>query len=163
AALRVLRHERDAPLDYALGETLRQLAPHWHGELAAGRPFAADDPAGLAHALALLGDDELAGVAPSPALWRERLSRPSPPRARALAALDGLAAANGTGRAAELLAAIERADGRSDAHTDHTLAQLFALARELEPAQLASGLLRLAASATRASTQRLALALCLEE
>ncbi len=163
AALRVLDRERDPPLDYALQETLRQLAPHWRAELASGKPFAADHPAGLAHALALLDERELAGVAPSVPLWRERLARPGTPRDQALAALDGLAAAHATTRGAELQAAIERADARSDTHADHVLVGLFALARELGPALPTSELLHWAADAARGSTRRLALALCLEQ
>ena len=163
AALRVLERARDSTLDYALRETLRQLSPHWRAELSSGRPFAADNPAGLAHALALLDDAELDGVAPGVAVWRELLARPSTSRERALAALDGLAAAEGTGRVAELLAAIARADARSDAHADHVLAVLFALARELEAAPKPSELLPLVEGAARASTRLLALALCLEE
>ena len=163
AALHVLDREHDATLDYALGETLRQHAPSWRAELAGGRPFAADHPVGLAHALTLLSDAELAGVAPSAAAWRERLSRPGTAREVALAALDGLAAARETDRASELLAAIERADGRSDVHADHVLTELFGLARTLEPALRSSALRPLSESASRATTRRLALALSMEQ
>ena len=163
AALHVLDREHDAALDYALGETLRQLAPYWRAELSSGRPFAADHPAGLAHALTLLSDAELASVAPSAPLWRERLARPSTTREELLAALDGLAAAQKTGRTDELLAAIGRADRTTDAHADHVLAQLFSLARELDLAQQTGRLRPLIESAARATTRRLALALCLEQ
>jgi azurin len=58
-ALTVLRRPTDYYLDYALGETLRQLKPWWLQAIAAGQPVAANNPAGMNHLIGALSTAEL--------------------------------------------------------------------------------------------------------
>jgi glucose/arabinose dehydrogenase len=96
----------DRFLDYAVGETMDALRPAWSAALAAGAPFAADDPDGLAWTLARLDTDTLRAAPPGAALDRELLSRPGLDVADTLRAAEGLAGLAGTSAGAELLAAI---------------------------------------------------------
>jgi len=150
----------DRFLDYALDETLRALQPQWRAALAAGQPFASDDPQGLAFALARLDSADLEAVQPSAALSRELLARPGLPAERYTAAAADLAARNGDGVSDELVMAIRTADVRSDAHADHLLSGLFgALAASPAPdARLDEMLGALGTAARRASTRQLATA-----
>ncbi|MFG0319920.1 MAG: plastocyanin/azurin family copper-binding protein, partial [Planctomycetota bacterium JB042] len=160
-ALKVLDHERDRFLDYALEETLEQLDPWWRAALTGGRPFAAERPEGLAKLLRRLDDDELARVAESAPALRERLARPALDAPSRQAALLGLARRSGSDPGAELVAAIERADLRTDGHADHLLMGLFAalpVVPDGSRAAVAEALGRLAVEGRRASTRRLATA-----
>ncbi len=161
AALLARQRPTDRFLDYALGETLRALEPHWRAALASGGGFAADNPAGLAWCLQRLDDAELAGVRPSEPLHAERLARHGLPATTYAQASAALAAARGTRPLDELLGAIDRADALEHGHVDHLLSGLFATLPSLAPA--ADGTLEAAltpriAGARRASTRRLAAA-----
>ncbi|MBL8861577.1 MAG: discoidin domain-containing protein [Planctomycetes bacterium] len=158
-ALRVLRQPMDANLTYALTETMRALEPHWRAALDAGAPLAADNPPGEAWLLARAETEALL-TRPSPgaALFEELLTRYDLEPEHVEAAARGLAAIRGTTAAAELAAAIGRADLRDDGHADHRLAVLFSalprLGSDLESPILAE----LAQGARRAATRRLAIA-----
>jgi putative heme-binding domain-containing protein len=162
-ALRVLDRPRDPALDYALGETLRQLGPHWRSLLLSGRPFASGHPRGLAHAVSLLTDVELAAAADGPAVWRERLARASTPADSALTALRALAQESGDGLAAEWAAAVQRADQLGGPSAEGVLKRLFELPSTGAFQPAAGALERLARTASRAVTRRQALALRLED
>lgn len=158
-ALSALSTKTDRFLEYAIAETLKVLAPVWHGALASGAPFADDDPLGLAWALERLTPEELASARPLAAVFRERLARPSTDTAGLLDAARGLSALTDATSAQELLAAIDRADAREGGHVDHLLSNLFAALNELPRIDLdavASGLRDRSAQALRASTRKLA-------
>jgi azurin len=112
AALESLRHPTDYYLDYVLDATLRTLENVWKPVLTAGRPFAADNPMGLSYVLARLTPAELVALPGSVPVYQALLATPGVELGHRRQALEGLARANGTSPLGELLAAIERVDGR---------------------------------------------------
>lgn len=158
-ALRVLAMPMDANLEYALTETMRALEPIWRAEIAAGRPFASDDPAGQAWALSRCGTDVLlAQKAPTVALYVELLRRYGLDSEQYADAARGLAALRSSRPIEELVAAIQHADHADGDHTDHLLAGLFQTLPMLASGPLPPSIQTLATNAERDSTRRLAVA-----
>ena len=145
AALESVKQPLDYYLQYTLDSTITTLAPVWKAELAGGRPFAASNPEGLAFALARLETKELAALSGSAPVYRALIDRPGvepPVRQEALA---GLARLNGTRPLQELVAALDRLDGKpGTADATQALAQMLT---GLDPAALAG---------SRAELERLA-------
>jgi putative heme-binding domain-containing protein len=158
-ALRALRKPMDPYLDYALEETMRALEPLWRAEVAAGRPFAADDPAAQAWALSRSSTDALlAQEQPTAALFVELLARHGLDTGQYAEAARGLARIHGTRAVDELAAAIARADQQDDGHTDHVIAGLFQTLHALAPDSLPEPIAALRNNGVRDSTCRLATA-----
>ncbi len=111
-ALESLRHPTDYYLQYALDSTITTLAKAWKPALTAGRPLAADNPAGLTYLLARLEPTELTALPPSTPVLHELLSRPGIAVADRRKAAEALASASRSTPLAELLAAIGRIDGQ---------------------------------------------------
>ncbi len=109
-ALLALNHPRDRFLDYALKETVRGLAPHWKAEIAAGEPFAGDNPAGLDYILAETSTSDLLRMDRGKRVCEEILARPNILEEHRKDAIARLAEINGTDELTELLAAINRLD-----------------------------------------------------
>jgi putative heme-binding domain-containing protein len=141
-ALEALKRPTDYYLDYALKETMATLEPYWKPHVAAGKPFAAGNPAGLNYVLANVGTSDLAGMARSEPVYLALLAREGVPPQFRKEALEGLAKLHQTTPLAELLAALGRHDqGGRHGHAAHELGQLLL---EQPPADLAGARGRLA-------------------
>ncbi len=111
-ALDALRHPTDYYIQYALDSTITTLAPAWKPALAAGRELAAGNPDGLHYLLARLEPTELTALPESRPVLQELLERPgvaAADRARAARALAGI---SGRTAPAEIIAALQRIDGK---------------------------------------------------
>lgn len=75
-ALAALNHPTDYYLDYVMAETLRQLDPYWKSALAAGKPVAPHNPAGLDHLIRSIDTDELLKLPRNPSVLQALLIRP---------------------------------------------------------------------------------------
>jgi len=137
-ALEALGHPRDYYIDYTLGETVRQLEKSWKPALAAGRPVAAENPAGLAYLLARLSTPELVKLKPSRVVLGELVSRPRVPMADRHKALEGLARLNRTDPLTELVSAIGVSDVGETAEADLVLFDLAGMLTGRPPGELAS-------------------------
>jgi len=156
-ALRVLEHPTDRFLDYALGETIRELEPGWRAALVAGEELARDQPAGLRYLVERLDAESLLALPGGEAAWNERMRRHDFTTADYVEAADGLAALHGTTAAEELLGAIERTDEETHGHVDHRLSNLFsALGERDDASRVEARLDRLVQSSKRPTTRRLA-------
>ena len=155
-ALEALGHPRDYYIDYTLGETVRQLEKFWKPALAAGRPVAARNPAGLAYLLARMSTRELVTLKPSRVVLDELVSRPGVPMSDRHKALDGLAGLNGTDRLTELVSAIGVSDVGDSAEADLVLFDLAHMLTGQSPRQLATvrGQLEKMASGSRRAVTR---------
>lgn len=109
-ALQVARHPRDYYLDYTLGETMKQLEPHWKRAIQQGTPFAADNPAGIAWLLDSVTPQELMKLPRSEPVYLAFLSRPNIVHDLRHEAVRELAKLHGSDVLTELLNAVERAD-----------------------------------------------------
>ncbi len=89
-ALAATKKEVDYYLDYTIGETLRQLRPHWRKSLGEGGTIASGDPASVRYLLRTLGTAEILKMPRTPDVSENILGRPAiadSVRAEALAAL----------------------------------------------------------------------------
>ena len=111
-ALEALRHPVDYYIQYALDSTIGTLEGTWKPVLTSGRPFAADNPEGLAFLLDRLEPAELASAPKSEPVYRATIERAGVPADVRQQALAGLAALKGSEPLGELIASIERLDGR---------------------------------------------------
>ncbi|MFT4537806.1 MAG: putative heme-binding domain-containing protein [Planctomycetota bacterium] len=158
-ALSVLERPMDRFLTYALDETLRALEPYWRPALARGAALARQNPAGLAHMLKELTNEELEGVMPSISKFEELLSRHGLDSATYVRLASNLSRLHRSSATSEMLAAIERADQRSHGHIDHLLMGLFDALSSFDQEQratLTEPLRKLATDGLRPSTRRLA-------
>ena len=114
-ALEALRHPVDYYIQYALDSAIGTLEPTWKPVLTSGKPFAADNPEGLAFLLARLEPAELASAPKSEPVYRATIERAGVPPAVRQQALDGLAALNRTDSLQELIGSIKRLDGKPGA------------------------------------------------
>jgi azurin len=111
-ALETLRQPTDYYLQYVLDSTMTTLERFWKPVLTSGRPFSADNPEGLAFLLARLEPSDLSTAPPGVPVYRAMLERPGiEPRIRQQA-LEGLSKLNGSQPLQELIAALDRLDGR---------------------------------------------------
>lgn len=106
-ALAALKQPTDYYLDYTLTETLRQLEPYWRRAIAEGRPFAADNPAGVNHLVARATAAELLNLPPTAAVQTAILGRAEIPDATRNAALVALAKQRGEPPATVLVTLLE--------------------------------------------------------
>jgi len=123
-ALQALKHPTDKFIDYCLGETLRSMDSLVKRHVAAGKPFAEDNPAGLRFIMAGLGASELATMRRSKTVYEELLSRNGILHELRFEAAEGLAKANGTDANIELLTAIDRLDKSDLPNAQTVLADL---------------------------------------
>ena len=107
-ALEAVRQPTDYYLDYVLGETLRQLEPHWKKAMEAGQPVAASNPDGVRYLLRNVGINDLLKMPRSPAVLEAILTRTGVLDADRLAASKELAAQRKVSESASLLDLIER-------------------------------------------------------
>jgi len=112
AALEVLTLPMDYYLTYVLDSTMTTLEPAWKPVLSTGGRFAEGNAAGLSFVLDRLEPGELAKVARSTPVYHALLSRAGVPAAVRREALEALASQNGTTLLREILAAVDRMDGR---------------------------------------------------
>ena len=142
-ALLALQKPTDYYLNYTLGETLRQLEPVWRAAIAAGRPVAKDNPAGLAHLIGRVNTAELLKLPRTAAVLEAILQRADAPDAERTVALGELAVERGTSRVAALLGAIDRAS-ESNAATATSLSRLLPMESPAELKAARTQVLRLA-------------------
>ena len=111
-SLEALRQPTDYYLEYVLDSTMTTLEKVWKPVLTSGKPFSADNPDGLAFLLARLEPSELSSAPAGVPVYRAMLERPGiEPRIRQQA-LEGLAKLNGSQPLQELVAALDRLDGK---------------------------------------------------
>jgi glucose/arabinose dehydrogenase/azurin len=115
-ALEALQHPTDYYLQYVIDATLTTLAKVWRPALTSGRPIAGDNPEGFAFLLDRLSPSELASVPRNTAVLHALLSRSGVEPRHRQHALDGLAQLTRTEPLRELVAAINRIDGRPGSH-----------------------------------------------
>lgn len=120
-ALAVLKKPMDYYLDYALGETMRQLEEYWRKAISEGKAIASDNPAGIDRLIGKLSAAELENLPRTPGVLTAVLTRPGIPEASRLVALNDLAQVKKSTGTAELLKLI--APLKSD---DSVLAQNLA-------------------------------------
>jgi glucose/arabinose dehydrogenase/azurin len=134
-ALGALEHPIDYYLQYTLDSTITTLEEAWKPALTSGKPFAADNPEGLAFLLARLDVKELIALPKNAAVLRAIVDRPGVDAAARRGAIDGLAKLDNLPPAEELIDAIERLDGEPGMRpVVQDLSQVFTT---LEPAALA--------------------------
>jgi putative heme-binding domain-containing protein len=136
-ALLALNRPRDYYLDYGLKETMTTLEPYWKQAVAAGKPFAVENPAGAEYVLASVTPPELVKMARSAPVYRALLTREGVLPHYRHEALQGLAKLNKTDVLTELFAAIERLDRSEEAHAAHCLHDLAHLLTERKASELA--------------------------
>ncbi len=144
-ALEALKHPMDYYLQYVLDSTITTLEPAYKPVLTTGGTFAEGNPAGLTFVLDRLAPEDLARVKRSTPVYHALLSRPGIPAAARREALEALATGNGTTVVREVVAAIDRSDGRPGA--GQVAADLMQLLGGLPPAEL---------TAERTAVERLA-------
>lgn len=127
-ALAALKQPTDYYLDYTLAETLRQLEPYWRGAIAAGQPFAADNPAGVSYLVSRVSSTELLRLPPTDAVQVAILGRAEIPDGTRQAALVALAQRRGETSAAVLTDLVE---GTTPAASD--VAMTYARLLPLQP------------------------------
>jgi azurin/glucose/arabinose dehydrogenase/type 1 glutamine amidotransferase len=102
-ALGVLKLPTDYYIDYALGETARQLEQFWRKAIAEGASIASDNPAGIAYLMKSVNNAELLKLPRIPIVLGALLSRSGVPEGNRLEALASLAEANKSTAVAELV------------------------------------------------------------
>jgi azurin len=128
-ALDVLRQPTDYYLQYVLDSTITTLEKVWKPVLTSGKPFSADNPEGLQFLLARLDPAELSAAPPGIAVYRAMLERPGIDPHIRQQALEGLSKLNGTQPLQELIAALDRLDGKpASAGPTEDLAQMLVAA-----------------------------------
>ncbi|MFT5049856.1 MAG: putative heme-binding domain-containing protein [Chlamydiales bacterium] len=130
-ALSALSLETDNFLDYALGETIRALEPHWRGALRAGESLSADNPAGVEYLLERVDDEELLMLPRmAPVHWAILTRHGIEPDLRRDAA-GALAHETNTSRGSVVLEALARVDRDGGTHAGHVTHELGMLLRVL--------------------------------
>ncbi len=123
-ALTALKLPSDFYLNYTMTETMKQLEPIWRAAVASGKPFAGDNPAGLAFVTKTLSGAELLKMPKSPALLQAILARSDIADAAKTEALNSLAETSKTSRAATLLSVLD-ALPKDDASSRAAIAKLL--------------------------------------
>jgi azurin/HEAT repeat protein len=111
-ALQVLKHPLDYYLQYTLDSTMTTLEKAYEPALVSGRPFAADNALGQMFVLNRLSPTKLASMPPSVQVFRTIVERAGIDARARMSALEGLARLNRTSPVQELVAAIDRVDGK---------------------------------------------------
>ena len=159
-ALEALKHPMDYYLDYGLKETMTTLEPYWKPMLAAGKPFATNNPAGANYLLANVKNEELVKLPRNSLVYLALLTRDNIQPADRLEALEGLAKINKTDLIIETFAALERLDQAHDDHGPHVLHELGMILARRPASDLAKSrkqLESLAKSGKKSLTRQLAL------
>jgi azurin len=135
-ALEALRQPTDYYLEYVLDSTMSTLEKVWKPVLTSGKPFPADNADGLAFLLARLEPSELSSAPAGVPAFRAMLERSGiEPRIRQQA-LEGLAKLNGSQPLRELIAALDRLDGKpASAQPTQDLAKMLVT---VDPSALSS-------------------------
>ncbi|HEV3021155.1 MAG TPA: PVC-type heme-binding CxxCH protein, partial [Pirellulales bacterium] len=157
-ALLALKHPMDYYLSYTLGETMRQLQPHWKKAVQEGTAIAADNPAGIDYLLQSVTTAELTKLPRTPLVYQALLSRDQVAPEYRQEALRGLAKHNRTDVATELLAAFSRIDQADVPQSDAILYDLAHVLTDLPAADLQrmrDAVARLAAQAHRPFTRQI--------
>jgi azurin len=131
-ALSVLKKPLDYYLEYALGETLRQLEPYWKAAVNEGKEIAKDNPAGVEWLIGKLNGAELEKLPRTPAVLTAVLMRPGVAEASRLVALNDLAEVKKSTGIAELLQVLPGMQS-DDASVVQNLARLMTM---MPPADL---------------------------
>jgi putative heme-binding domain-containing protein len=158
-ALAALRHPTDYYIDYTLRETMRQLEPYWKEAIRAGRPLAADNPAGVDYLLQSVSTAELVKLPRTQMVYLALLARDQIVHDYRHEALLGLAKLNRTDELTELMAAIERGDRNQGAGGDAVLSDLAHMLTGRPRAELQTvreRLAKLAAESRRPFTRQIA-------
>jgi glucose/arabinose dehydrogenase/plastocyanin len=134
-ALKVLARPMDYYLHYVLDSTITTLEPVWKPVLTTGGSFAEGNAAGVAFVLDRLTPADLVQVKRSTPVYEALLSRPGVPAAARREALDALAAQHGTSVLREIIAAVDRLDGKPGSAA--AAADLMQVLATQSPAQLA--------------------------
>ena len=150
-ALEALKHPLDYYLNYTLDSTITTLQKAWKPALTSDRPFAPNHPEGVAYALERLSPAELTALPRNIPVLNAMLGRPGIDAAARAEAVVALAKANGTQPIRELIAAIDRADGRPGA--SQVAADLTSLLLPREPSTLAGARQDLERLALRGRTE----------
>ncbi len=132
AALTALKKPTDYYIDYCLKETMRQLEPWWKQAIAAGNPFAADNPAGVTYLMKAVPTPDLLKLPESPVTRLALVTRediPTPQRIEALAKLAALQKESSAASAVRVLKNI-------DAASKNVIRDLGMLLHELPVADL---------------------------
>jgi hypothetical protein len=124
AALAVLQQPTDYYLDYLLRHTIRRLEGYWMPAVGSGRPFASNNPKAMEYLVSRIPTPDLINADRSQPVYAELLKRPGVVPAYRKEALEGLAKANGTTAAKELVAALARLDKTPGAGADRVLADM---------------------------------------
>ncbi len=123
-AVEALIHPLDYFLEYTLRETMETLKPYWQSAIAEGKPFSADNPAGLAYVLKDVPTPSLVKLPKTKAVCRELLTRHQVlPDVRKTALLT-LAELEGQTPLEALVGLIEELDREKGMHTMHVLLDL---------------------------------------
>ncbi|HEV2949482.1 MAG TPA: PVC-type heme-binding CxxCH protein, partial [Gemmataceae bacterium] len=160
-ALEVLQKPMDYYLDYALKETMTTLEPYWKPILAAGKPLAANNPAGINYLFRNINTNELVKMSRNDAVYNALLSRAGVLSDYREEALKGLAKSHKTDEVKELLAAVERSDQSEGAESGTVLNDLGHLLLHHAACDLEEhrpSLEKLAVSARQAYTRQIAFA-----
>ncbi|MCI0376454.1 MAG: GDSL-type esterase/lipase family protein [Gemmataceae bacterium] len=135
-ALNALKHPTDYYIDYALKETMSALESYWRPHLAAGKPFAAGNPAGANYILGTVTTAELVKMPRTEPVLLALLSRDGVASHYRTEALEGLAMLHKSDVLTELLGAVERIDKGGVGHSDHVLNDFAYLLSGRKPAEL---------------------------
>ena len=156
-ALDALRHPTDYYLDYVLKETIKTLEKYWKPAIAAGKPFAVDNPKGIAYILDSIPAHDLPKLARSEPVNLALLTRTGVERFYRLDALAALARDHHNNPLAELLNTVEQLDRPGVRRHDPVLRDLSRILAS-QPAKMLAGvrgrLERLAATARRPLTRQ---------
>jgi putative heme-binding domain-containing protein len=158
-ALLALKHPIDYYLSYTLGETMRQLQPHWKKAVQEGSALAADNPAGIDYLLQSVTTAELTKLPRTPLVYQALLSRDQVALEYRQEALHGLAKQNGTDVATELLAALSRIDQADVDQSDailYDLGHLLTGLPSVDLRRLRDAVAKLAAQARRPYSRQIA-------
>lgn len=123
-ALETLNHPMDYYLEYGLQETIATLEPYWKPVLAAGKPFAAENPQSLRYLVDRLPTVELRKLPLSEPVYAALLTRHELSHDERAAALTRLSQLRGTNLLTETLAALQEADDQEGTHSAHVLREL---------------------------------------
>jgi len=160
-ALQALKHPRDYYIDYALKETMTTLEPYWKEAIAAGKPFAADNPAGAAYILGSVKTEDLTKLPRSAPVLMALLTREGVLPSLRQEALDSLAKINKTNSLDQLLTMLTEMDTGHDAiHNAHALADLGTLLSERKTEELKKArprIVKLSQTAKQPATRQTAL------